>query len=159
MKKTITTFLVCILIAGIAAQIHGQEVSGKKKSIIEKQVDLIFHEMIQAAEDIDYDKLNQGVDDRYNAGFIVNGIYFTRYDSLHNLMKSRYQGVSRQHLAIQKQKITVLSDKIVLLTATGDAKVELSSGNILNVKFFWSFVYEKIDNTWKVIYSHQSNDR
>jgi len=46
-----------------------------------------------------------------------------------------------------------------LLTACGDAKIDVSSGNSFSMKFFWSFVYEKINNDWKVVYSHQSNDR
>lgn len=159
MTKTLTIIFVCIMVSGLTGSSYGQKVSDNKKGIIEKEIDLNFHEMIEAAENLDYDKLYQGVDDRYNAGFIVNGTYFTQYDSLHTLMKSRAQGLTRQRIAIQKEKITVLSDHTVLLTAAGNAKIDISSGQQLNVLFFWSFVYEKIDDTWKVIYSHQSGSR
>jgi hypothetical protein len=159
MTKTLTMVLVCILVSGFTGSGYGQKVSDKEKRIIEQEIDLDFHEMIKAAENLDYDKLNQGVDDRYTAGFIVNGTYFTRYDSLHTVMKSRAQGLTRQSIAIQTEKITVLSDHTVLLTAAGNAKIDISSGQQLNVQFFWSFVFEKIENTWKVIYSHQSGSR
>ena len=159
MKRTLTMVFVCVLVSGLTGSSYGQKVSDKEKRIIEKQVKQNFHEMIKAAEDLDYDKLNQGVDDRYNAGFIVNDTYFTRYDSLHTLMKSRAQGITGQSITVQKEKITVLSDHTVLLTAAGDAIISIRSGQTLNVKFFWSFVYEKMNDTWKVIYSHQSNSR
>ena len=159
MKKALTIAFACFILSGFIGQINGQNLPDKKKTAIEKQVASIFHEMIKAAENLDYDKLNQGVDDRHNAGFITNGLYFERYDSLHNIMKTRSRGVTRQRIMIQKEKITVLSDNIVLLTASGDAEIDVSSGDSFNVKFFWSFVYEKINNNWKVIYSHQSNNR
>jgi hypothetical protein len=159
MTKTLAFSFICLLLLGFIEQSNGQNVSNKKKLIIEQQVASIFHEMIKAAEILDYDKLYQGVDDRYHAGFIVNNTYFERYDSLHNIMKTKPRGVSRQSVVIQKEKITVLSEKIVLLTACGDAKVDVTSGNSFTVKFFWSFVYEKINKDWKVVYSHQSNNR
>ena len=159
MTKTLTVLCMFILLSGFTGSSYGQKVSDKEKRIIEKQVKQNFHEMIKAAEDLDYDKLNQGVDDRYNAGFIVNDTYFTRYDSLHTLMKSRAQGITGQSITVQKEKITVLSDHTVLLTAAGDAVIDIRSGQALNVKFFWSFVYEKMNDTWKVIYSHQSGNR
>lgn len=49
--------------------------------------------------------------------------------------------------------------------------IEYSTGQVISnqqkaktedtftAKFFWSFVYEKMDNEWKVIQSHQSNLR
>ncbi|MBK7131625.1 MAG: nuclear transport factor 2 family protein [Bacteroidales bacterium] len=59
-------------------------------------------------------------------------------------------------MTFQSKKITVLSERIVLVTASGNANVELNTGQTFNVTFFWSFVYEKINNDWKVIQSHQS---
>ena len=127
-----------------------------QKSKIEKQVDSIFHTLVKAAENVDYDKISLGVDDRYNSGFIVNNSYFTKYDSLINILKANLRSGTKQSITIQNKKITVLSDNIVLLTASGDTNVELNTGQSFNVKFLWSFVYEKINNDWKVIQSHQS---
>jgi hypothetical protein len=97
-----------------------------------------------------------GVDDRYNTGFIINNTYFAKYDSLINILKSNKRIGTKQSITIQNKKITVLTDNIVLFTASGDASVELNTGQSFNVKFFWSFVYEKFNNDWKVIQSHQS---
>jgi len=156
MKKKLTITLICLLSLGFIKQSDGQTITNLQKSKIEKQVDSIFHNMIKAAENLDYDKLSTGVNDRYNAGFITNGSYFTNYDSLVSTLKINIQDGARQSITIQREKITVLSDSIVLLTAYGDAKVELNSSQSFNIRFLWSFVYEKIDNNWKVVQSHQS---
>jgi hypothetical protein len=126
------------------------------KEKIENHVDSVFHSMIKAAEKLDYDKLTTGVDDRNYAGFIVNGAYYTEYETLSDLLKSNVQVGSKQSIAIKNKKITVLSDKIVLVTATGKADVVINVNQSFSSNFLWSFVYEKVKDEWKVIQSHQS---
>jgi hypothetical protein len=156
MKTTLTISLICFFSFGFIGQTKGQSLSNLQKSKIEKQVDSIFHTSIKAAENVDYNKISMGVDDRYNAGFIVNGLYYSKYDSLINILKANLRSGTKQSIVIQNKKITVLSENIVLVTASGDSEIELPNGTTSNVKFLWSFVYEKINNDWKVIQSHQS---
>jgi hypothetical protein len=156
MKTTLTIALLCFLTFGFNGQSKGQSLSNLQKSKIEKQVDSIFRTTVKAAENLDYDKISLGVNDKYNAGFIVNNSYYTKYDSLINILKANLRSGTKQSIVIQNKKITVLSENIVLLTASGDSNIELANGQTIYVKFLWSFVYEKINNDWKVIQSHQS---
>ena len=156
MKRALTILFINFLLLGFNGQSKGQSLTNLQKLKIEKQVDSIFQTMVKAAENVDYDKISLGVDDKYNAGFIVNNSYYTKYDSLISILKANLRSGTKQSISIQNKKITVLSDNIVLLTASGDTHVELSTGQSFNVNFLWSFVYEKINNDWKVIQSHQS---
>jgi hypothetical protein len=156
MKTTLTFSLFCLLTFGFNGQSKGQNLSNLQKLKIEKQVDSIFHVMVKAADKLDYDKISIGVDDRYKAGFIVNDSYYSKYDSLIHILKANLQSGTKQRIMIQNEKITVLSDCIVLLTASGDTHVELNTGQSFNAKFMWSFVYVNMNNDWKVIQSHQS---
>jgi hypothetical protein len=156
MKTALTISLISLLLLGFNGQSEGQFLTNLQRSKIEKQVDSIFHTMVKAAENLDYHKISFGVDDKYNAGFIVNNLYFAKYDSLINILKTNLRSGTKQSITIQNKKITVLSDNIVLLTSFGDADIVLNTGQSFNVKFLWSFVYEKINNEWKVIQSHQS---
>lgn len=156
MKTALTITLISFLLLVFNGQSKGQILTNLQKSKIEKQVDSIFQTMVKAAENVDYDKISLGVDDKYNAGFIVNNSYYAKYDSLISILKANLRSGAKQSISIQNKKITVLSDNIVLLTASGDAYVELSTGQSFNANFLWSIVYEKINNDWKVIHSHQS---
>jgi hypothetical protein len=71
-------------------------------------------------------------------------------------MKLNAQGVGQQDISIKEKKITVLSNKIVLMTVSGVSMANLPDGREITVNFQWSFVFEKINNSWKVIHSHQS---
>ena len=156
MKIKLTILMIFILNAGLKAQLKEQKLTVIQKSKIEKQVDSIFLDMVKAAENVDYDKISAGVDDKYNAGFIVDNSYYSKYDSMIGILKANLRIGTKQIITIQNKKITVLSESIVLLTASGNAKVELNTGQSFNVNFFWSLVYEKFNNDWKVIQSHQS---
>lgn len=156
MKTTVTLALIGFLVLGFNGQLQGQNLTNQQKSKIEKEVDSTFQRMVKEADNLDYDKISSGVDDKYNAGFIVNNSYFAKYDDLITVLKANFQTGTKQSITIQNKKITVLSDSIALLTASGDSKVELNTGQTFNVKFLWSFVFEKSNNDWKVIQSHQS---
>lgn len=156
MKTTLTILSICLLTIGFEGKLKGQNFTAMDNSKIERQVDSIFLSMIKAAENVDYDKISLGVDDRYNAGFIVNNSYYSKYDSMIDILKANLRSGTKQTITIQNKKITVLSKSIVLLTASGNAIVDLNNGQTFNVNFLWSFVYEKFNNDWKVIQSHQS---
>ena len=134
----------------------GQNLSRKKSELITSQVDSVFQEMLVFAENLDLKKLSLGVDDRHGAGFISGGKYHSTFASLLERMESQVQDISRQQIVIGQKKITVLTDTIVLLTATGEATAIADDGRQIKANFDWSFIYQKYDKNWKVIYSHQS---
>lgn len=157
MKKTSTLIITLFLSFMCLLQAKSQSLTEQQKELIKNEVNEVFTEMLVFAEKLDYDKLSFGVDDKHEAGFITNKKYYSRYASLIDDMKLGARGVSGQEISIKQKKLTVLSDKIVLLTASGLSKAKLDDGRDFTVDFHWSFIFEKIDNKWKVIYSHQSS--
>ena len=159
MNRTLLLLMICPFFFGFIETSAGQNISTLQKTRIEQQIDSVFQCSIKAAEQLAYDQLSKGVDDRHKAGFISNGTYFAQYDSLIDLVKARSQGIAKQSISVKQSKITVLSEQIVLLVATGNSNIEVTDGSTFSVKFFWTFVYEKSGNEWKVIQSHQSSIR
>ncbi len=156
MKIILTVALTCSLTIGCFSLSNGQNMPKQQKLQIEKQVDSVFHFMIKAAEKLDYAKLSTGVDDRNNAGFIVNGKYYSNYNELAEILKANIQDGASQSIKIHNEKVTALTDRIVLLTASGNAQVKINFNQSFSSDFLWTFVYEKIGDEWKVIQSHQS---
>lgn len=159
MKKLIIISVSLLLSFGFVGQSAGQTLSKRQKEVIQNQVDSIFQKMVVLAEKLDFNELSSGVNDTRKAGFISNGKYYANYASLIDDVKINARGISQQDISIKEKKITVLSDKIVLMTASGVSKANLDDGREIAVNFHWSFVYEKMNNNWKVIYSHQSTTR
>jgi hypothetical protein len=77
-----------LLLTGFINQSLGQTPSNTKTEQLEKQVDSAFSEMLNYAERLDLKALSTGVDDRYEAGFISNGKYYSTYASLEDQIKT-----------------------------------------------------------------------
>lgn len=156
MNKLIIISISFLLSFGVINQLEGQSLSKSQTELIKKQVDSVFQEMLAYAEKLDFDKLTLGVNDKHKVGFISNGKYYADYSTLVNDVKLTAKGISYQDISIKDKKITVLSEKVVILTASGLSSAKINDGREIVADFHWSFVYEKTNNNWKVIYSHQS---
>lgn len=156
MKKTGIILMILLLSWGGITRTEAQTLSREQTETIQLQVDSVFQNMVSIAEKLDIDRLSSGVDDTREAGFISNGKYYARYSVLIEDFKKNAQGLDHQVISVKEKKISVLSDKIVVLTAKGVAVAFISDGREISADFHWSFIYEKTDTDWKVIYSHQS---
>ncbi len=159
MSKTPAISLIIFVITCFSADVYSQNLSARQKSVIEDQITTEFQNMLKAATTLDLKTLATGVDDRYHAGFISNGTYYSTFDSLMSVLEKVSGSVIRQDFSVEMMKISVLSENFALLTALGTAEVSRTSGNMVKTKFYWTFVYQKIDGAWKVIRSHQSGNR
>ena len=157
MKKSLLSLFFCFLLIGLFNISNGQSIISKSNPAIEKEIDAAFLKSIKAAETLDVPKLINNVDDSRHAGFIANGNFYTEFDQLANILKSREPGSVKQTITVEKKKITILAENIALVTASGLSKIEINGGNPFEINFFWTFVYQKINNEWKVIQSHQSS--
>lgn len=156
MIKRLSLLITLFLSFGFISQSTGQTLTKKQTEQIKNQVDSVFQKMVLLAEKLDFNQLSSGVDDTREAGFITNGKYYAHYATLIEDVKSNARGLSRQNISVKEKKISVLSDKLTLMTVSGVSKAILDDGREISADFHWSFVYEKIHNSWKVIYSHQS---
>lgn len=157
MKKSFLSLFFCFLFIGLFNISNGQTVPFKSNPEIEKEIDAVFLNAIKVAESLDVPKLVNCVDDSHHAGFISNGNYYNDFADIANTLKYREPDSVKQSITVMKKKITVLAENIALVTASGVANIEVNGGNPFNSNFFWTFVYEKINNKWKVIQSHQSS--
>lgn len=156
MNKLIIFSISLLLSFGFITKSKSQNLSKTQTELIQLEVDSIFQSMVVSAEKLDFDKLSSGVNDSHKVGFISNGKFYTDYSSLIDDVKTTAQGISYQDISVKNKKITVLSDKIVILIVSGVSKARINDGREIAADFHWSFVYEKLENDWKVVYSHQS---
>ena len=126
---------------------------------IESAINKMFEESIIAGEQLDLEKMKMQINDKYSAGFINSGKYYTSFDSLFADYKAATYGIKSQKLTIDNKKITILSGNSVLLTANGQFSATTDTDKIINGKFFWTIIYKEIDNGWKIIHTHMTNAR
>lgn len=84
-------------------------------------------------------------------------MFIDLFDKLMKSYKIGIEGLLSQRMDIVDKKISILSDNVILLTASGTYSATTAGGQGLSGKFAWSFVYSKVNGKWKVIHSHMSN--
>lgn len=151
--------LFIVLFIGINIDSKSQELTSVQKDKISSEINALFEKSIKAGENLDVSEITENVNDTLKTGFIDNGYYFSTFNEVIKGFEEGVKGCKSQKMEIINKKLTILSDKIVLLTASGNYSAILDDGRILNGKFAWTFVYSKINDTWKVIHSHMSNPR
>lgn len=151
------SFLVTSL--WISSNGYSQGLTNKQKEKISSEITTLFEKSVKAGERFDIKEMTSNVDDSLRAGFIDNGYFFNSFEEVMKGFKERIKGCKSQKTNISNKKITVLSDNVVLLTTSGDYLVALEDGRTLTDRFAWTFVYSKINDTWKVVHSHMSNPK
>ncbi|MFV0328331.1 MAG: nuclear transport factor 2 family protein [Dysgonomonas sp.] len=149
-------FLTSILITFLFVSLNGysQELTSEQKEKIISEISTVFEKSIIAAENLDGKLLADCVDDSLQAGFIINGDYFRSFTEVMADFDKKAVGCMSQKMDIINKKITVLGEKMALLTASGNYSLYLEDGRTLTGKFAYSLVYSKLGGNWKIIHSH-----
>lgn len=149
-------FLTSILITFLFVSLNGysQELTSEQKEKIISEISTVFEKSIIAAENLDGKLLADCVDDSLQAGFIINGDYFRSFTEVMADFDKKAVGCMSQKMDIINKKITVLGEKMALLTASGNYSLYLEDGRTLTGKFAYSLVYSKLSGNWKIIHSH-----
>ncbi|HPG38307.1 MAG TPA: nuclear transport factor 2 family protein [bacterium] len=156
MKTKIIIMLAMVFALGntqqVAAQMtpHEQETA---KTEITKVVNRIF----QSLESMDVESLFQPYSDSLKFNL------FTTDGSMVNLQMAKYghaewfKSFSSMKITTTKEEFRFLPGNIVICSWQGKFNMTLKDGKQLKIdKFGVTFIFEKIDNNWKVIYQHSS---
>ena len=82
MKNLTVVSVVCIIMFLAVSTVHAQKISEKQRIKIENELETVFKEALETGESLDVDKLIVSVDDKYKAGHLVNGVYYSTFDLL-----------------------------------------------------------------------------
>jgi len=158
-QKINSLILMGFLTLGLQGFLFAQDLKSSTINKIEKEISKIFEKSIEAGEKLDITEISENINDTLKAGFIDNGLYFKSFDDLMVGFKKRINGLENQTMTIVSKKTTVLSENIVLLTANGNFSAKRTDGRVFKGKFAWTFVYSKLNGSWKVIHSHMSTPK
>lgn len=158
MRRLTNSFLVfVILFIGLSIDVSSQGLTNMQNDKITSEINAIFEKSIKEGEKLAVSEMFENVNDTLKTGFIDNGYYFSSFADVMKGFEVGIKGIESQKMSISEKRVTVLSDKVVLLTASGNYFTALKDGRNLNGKFAWTFVYSKFNDNWKIIHSHMSN--
>ena len=134
-----------------------QPMPDAQRAAVEETVKSLTEQSIAACEKVDIDGVAVNVSDKYNTGFIDNGVFYPSFESLIADFRIGFGRLKSQEIKISDRRITVLAPNVALVTAHGNFTATDKTNNTFKGNFAWTFVYAKIGDEWKIIHSHQSS--
>ena len=158
-NRSYSLIIALFILVTFHSTLLAQVLTTQTKDKITAEVAAVFDKSIAAGEKLDTKAIAENVNDSLKTGFIDNGHYINTFDEMMVGVAKGMSGLEYQKMNVTTKKITVLSEKHVLLTACGDFTAKITDGKVISGKFAWTFVYSKIKGNWKIIHSHMSNPR
>lgn len=81
MKKLTVISIPFFLSSVFILHLEAQSLPMYHTESIKNEIVSVFQDMLVFAENLDFDKLNSGVNDTHKAGFITNGTYYAQYST------------------------------------------------------------------------------
>ena len=156
MKPTLLITLALFFFFGCArqepAQMTPQEQDAAKKEIREV-VDLI----LQAGDKMDVEALFQLYSDSPDFILFNTDGSMVDYQGAKNGAAEMFKSLAVLKYTTVKEEFRFLPNNIVICAWLGNCEMTIKTGEHLNINTYAvTLVFRKIDNQWKVIYSHES---
>ncbi len=130
------------------------EDSVSQQSTIEKAVLETMAKIEQAAERLQASRFSDLV--LPQGSVIQNGRLFPTAEEARQSIEQAYQGVEKQEINFRRQKVTVLSPTVALVTAEADSSATLLDGRAISATSAWTVLFVLTDGQWKVLHAHTS---
>ena len=121
------------------------------REMVRKSIDENTAAFIVAAETADAAGLYATLRDVHNLGFVNNGRIYPPQDSLLNAFEDVFRHIDSQEVEIRDRRVWVISPTAAVSTNLGHGTTTDSEGLVSEYEFIWTFVYQKLDDGWKMV--------
>ncbi len=156
MRQVFLCLLVFVTAILVGCSPTERALTGADREIARKAIDENTAEFIAAAEAADAARLYATLRDVHGLGFINNGRIYPPQDSLLNAFEDVFSHIDSQTIEFTDSRVWVISPAAAVSTNLGHGTTTDSEGIVSNYEFIWTFVYQRLDDDWKIVHSHLS---
>jgi ketosteroid isomerase-like protein len=123
-----------------------------------KKVKGVFEKMTEYSEVAELDSFINCYDNSPTFLHFSSDGKMRNYQEFKEICTEYYSALKEQKILTNQEKIHVISVNLVVLGWTGDISAQYKSGDIMKINnYSITSVFKKIDNSWKIIHSHESS--
>jgi hypothetical protein len=153
--KTRLIYLV-LLIVCFSCGTNNKPLSDAQKEKIKGEVKEVVNKIIKGCEETNYEMVIEPYFDSPDFVFIYNGTALS-YKEIADLTKTQFNTFLNQKITIINEKCSILDNSTVLYTINDKCLMNYKDGHSsLGDPETMLFMFKKIDNKWRVIYSVDS---
>ena len=129
----------------------------ESKQII-KEVKGIFDKIFEYSQSAQLDSFLICYDNSPTFLHISSDGKMRNYEEFKNISAEYYKSLQEQKISTTQETFQILNADFVILAWTGNIIAQFKNGNTMKMNnYSITSVFQKIDNKWKVIHSHESS--
>jgi hypothetical protein len=158
MKYPVFIFLLPLLVLW-GCQDQSKKLSDAEKEQIKTEVKTEFENLVESIRELDFDKWSGFYSQEYFTSSVNGRVgYITNYEQWMKAVDDSFSSRSRHKSETLEVNINVLSPDLALLTFSGIWE-NWWGDNYNKVNGLASYLWNKENDTWKVIHVHESKNR
>jgi ketosteroid isomerase-like protein len=156
MKPTLLIGLALFMLYGCGRQEPAQ-MTPQEQDVAKKEISEVLIQQIQAASKLDAEALLQSYANSPDFLLLTTAGSMVDYQGTKNGTAEVYKSLSALKFTTIKSEFRFLPGNIVICAWLGKCDVTFNTAERATIdSFAITFVFKKLDNHWKIIYSHES---
>ncbi|MCX6179365.1 MAG: nuclear transport factor 2 family protein [Chlorobiales bacterium] len=133
-----------------------QTVSETEKEVIKKEVKEQFNHLITAINQLDGSAWSEYYSKNEFVSAIAGTDFYAERSAWVGIITNYFSTRERQHVEPVEVRVTALSRNLALMTSEEKSEMELKNGPNMKSKHFFTMLWKKEQDGWKIVHSHES---
>ncbi len=156
MKPTLVMGLALFMLVGCGRQ-EPPQMTPQEQDVAKKEITQVLDQQLQAASKLDAEALLQSYANSPDFILLTTAGSMVDYQGTKNGTAEMYKSLAALKFTTTKNEFRFLPGNIVICAWLGKCDVTFKTGEQATIdSYAITFVFKKLDNQWKIIYSHES---
>jgi uncharacterized protein (TIGR02246 family) len=156
MKLTLAIGLALFMLSGCGKQ-EPARMTPQEQDAVKKEITQVIDQQIQAASKLDADALMQSYWNSPDFILLSSNGSMADYQQMKNGTAEMYKSLSALKFTTIKDEFRFLPGNVVICSWLGKCEATFKTDDRATFdSYAITFVFQKLDNQWKIIHSHES---
>ena len=156
MKPTLAIGLALFMLSGCGRQEPAQ-MTLQEQDLAKKEINEVLNQQLQAASTLDAEALMQSYSNSPDFVLLSSNGSMADYQETKNGTAEMYKSLTALKFTTIKNEFRFLPGNVVICAWLGKCDVTFKTDERATIdSYAITFVFKKLDNSWKIIYSHES---
>ncbi|MBL7473985.1 YybH family protein [Robertkochia sediminum] len=133
-----------------------KQLTPEESEAVKSEIKALMAVVIEGLETNDPDKLFRDFWRSDSASFYLNGMAMQGYDEIIGGFSQGMESRQNTKMTLSSEEIVVLDRDAAMHLAEFTNSMVLTNDSTMTVKGYWSAVFKKINEQWKVVHVHES---
>jgi ketosteroid isomerase-like protein len=156
MKPTLVIGLALLMLSGCGRQ-EPPQMTPQEQDVAKKEINEVLNQQLQAASKLDADALMQSYSNSPDFILLTTAGSMADYQGTKIGTAEVYKSLAALKFTTTKNEFRFLPGNVVICAWLGKCDFTFKTEERATIESFAiTFVFKKLDNHWKIIYSHES---